>query len=339
MPSILPANACARSRRLRWLVAAVLVLCACAGTEDPVVTALTEHCPAVPPEVRFDHLQMLGTHASYHVAQAVPRSKRWAATHAPLRLQLEDQGVRAFELDLHYDAANRSFLVANRPGIDEGTTCASLGACLQQLRTWSDAHPCHHALFLLLRTGDDLDPVDVADHLPELDAALLQVWPRDRLLAPDDVRGTDTHLRAAVTTRGWPAVSATRARLLVALAPEPGLTQAYRQLHPGLVGAPAFLSGLPADDVVVVSQPVLQAAAVAGFLQQGLLVHAYAPPTQADGAAALASGAHVVTTDAPVPRAWLGNYSLTLPGGAPSRCNPVTAPATCTVAGVNGLGQ
>ena len=44
--------------------------------------------------------------------------------------------------------------------------------------------------------------------------------------------------------------------------------------------------------------------------------------------AALASGAHFVTTDFPGP-VDAHDYVLEIPGGTPSRCNPVTASSDC----------
>ncbi len=314
------------------LAALALAACATDAAPDPHPAA---QCTAAPATLRFNHVQMLGTHASYHVAQPVPQSKLWADTHAPLPQQLQDQGVRAFELDLHYVAAQKTFIVANRPGLDAGTTCATLGACLQQLRTWSEAHPCHHALFVLLGNGDDIDADPVADHLPALEAALLQVWPRASLLTPDDVRGTGQDLRSVVTTTGWPALAASRGQLMVALRGSPALSAAYKALHPQLAGAAAFLTGSVADaDVAVVSD--VEPAAVPDLVQKGYFVHAFPVPDPAAGAAALASGAQVVATDAPVPRSWLGGYALAWPGGSASRCNPVTALASCTAGAVNG---
>ena len=45
--------------------------------------------------------------------------------------------------------------------------------------------------------------------------------------------------------------------------------------------------------------------------------------------AAWASGAQLISTDFPAP-AFGVDYHATLPGGTPSRCNPVTAPPECT---------
>jgi hypothetical protein len=46
-------------------------------------------------------------------------------------------------------------------------------------------------------------------------------------------------------------------------------------------------------------------------------------------APALASGGHIISTDIPAPVPEYEQH-LTIPGGTPSRCNPVTAPVECT---------
>ena len=47
--------------------------------------------------------------------------------------------------------------------------------------------------------------------------------------------------------------------------------------------------------------------------------------------AALGSGAHMLSTDYYTPSEYFNSpYVVTLPGGLVARCNPVTAPATCT---------
>ena len=46
--------------------------------------------------------------------------------------------------------------------------------------------------------------------------------------------------------------------------------------------------------------------------------------------AALASGAQIISTDFPAPRDDGVTYFVEIPGGSPSRCNPINAPAECT---------
>jgi hypothetical protein len=49
--------------------------------------------------------------------------------------------------------------------------------------------------------------------------------------------------------------------------------------------------------------------------------------------AALAGGAQLVSTDYPAPVQGV-DYVMDVPGGTPSRCNPVTAPSDCSASDI-----
>ena len=96
--------------------------------------------------------------------------------------------------------------------------------------------------------------------------------------------------------------------------------------------------------VFVLNDPVEDAAAIAAVTAEGFLVRTRADadniePFDGETArrdAALASGAQLISTDYPAPVDGV-DYVATIPGGTPSRCNPVTAPAGCTSADVESL--
>ena len=97
--------------------------------------------------LRLNHLQCEGTHNSYH--RAPPGEfPDWQYDHAPLDVQLESQGVRQFELDVWWNNRERLWHVYHVERIDDGTTCERLLECLATIRTWSDAHPGHHPIFV-----------------------------------------------------------------------------------------------------------------------------------------------------------------------------------------------
>ena len=78
-----------------------------------------------------------------------------------------------------------------------------------------------------------------------------------------------------------------------------------------------------------------RAAVEAGFLVRSRALsmpsalEMSAAEIEAEIASVLATGAHVISTDVPVPREDVMGF-LEMPGGNPSRCNPVTAPEGCT---------
>src|SRR5688572_16959910 len=103
--------------------------------------------------LRLNDIQMEGTHNSYHIETTGGIIPAWAYTHKPLDVQLTMQGARQFELDIHY-AGPGTFQVHHVPP-DVGSTCTSLTACLGILKTWSDAHPRHAPLVVLIEQKDE----------------------------------------------------------------------------------------------------------------------------------------------------------------------------------------
>ena len=306
------------------------------GCTDAATPAATAACGPLDDQLRLHHLQMLGTHNSYHVAQPNPIPDL-AYTHEPLAVQLDQQGVRAFEFDLHHKGTDQPIAVFHLPLLDEGSRCVTLKDCLTQLRAWSDGHPCHHPLVVTLETKDDLEDSAVADHLDQFEAEVLGVWPRARLVTPDDLRGDLPDLHAAVLQQRWPTLAQSRGKLVLVLYDKLGLFDKYRKLHPGLKGAVAFVFGNPdgADTAAVLRDDPLDPE-IPTLAKAGYLVRTFPDPTQAQGQAAVASGATVVSTDHPPGNPDKSGYTLQLPGGGPSRCNPLTAPAACTTAAVQG---
>lgn len=292
-------------------------------------------------ELRVHHLQMLGTHNSYHVAKDKPLTPQWNYTHSPLQVQLDQEGVRAFEFDLHFAAVGSPIAVKHVPGMDDGTRCATLGDCLGQLLQWSDAHPCHHPLFVTLENKDELTADDVADNLPELEKQVLAAVPASRLIKPDDLRGSFSTLAAAAAAGNWPTLQQARGKLVIILYDKADLFAKYTKFRPGLQGAPVFVFGKlgdPSTAAVLADNPAdpeLDKAAKAGCL-----VRTFPDATPGESAAAQAGGAHVISTDHPVPKPRMPGFALQLVGGEPSRCNPVTAPKSCTAKAVNaGVGK
>jgi Phosphoinositide phospholipase C, Ca2+-dependent len=83
----------------------------------------------------------------------------------------------------------------------------------------------------------------------------------------------------------------------------------------------------PLAAVIIANDPTdrsrIDAAARAGFLVRTRADESGLPEQRA---AALATGAHALSSDFPT--------VFAIPGGTPSRCNPVTAPAACTSAAI-----
>lgn len=292
--------------------------------------------------LRLNQLQYIGTHNSYHTRDAA-KGKRgvaeWNYSHAPLDVQL-DRGVRSFELDLHY--RNGEFEVFHVPLLDDGTTCRRLADALATVRRWSEAHPKHvpiSFLFELKKEGPGLDRrikhVDAAG-FDRLDQVLREGIPAERRLEPDQVRGQSDTLRAAIESTGWPTLAACRGKVLFILHDDGEKRDLYTSGHASLRGRAMFVRSDPQREdaaTFVLDNPrdiEIPQLARAGFFirtraDSGLNVASPGQPARRD--AALASGAHILSTDFPPGQPEAGSgYVVEFPAAAGARVNPVNGP-------------
>lgn len=288
--------------------------------------------------LRLNHLQAKATHNSYH-EQPTADLVDWAYTHAPLAEQLDQQGVRGVELDLHWSDECQRFEVFHIGVLDERSTCRVFTDCLLALRGWSASHPGHHTLFVHLEPKFASSTLDDA-RIAALEGEVLSVFERPWLITPDEVRGASPTLAAGLADHGWPTLGESRGRLLFYLNDTSGFRDSYTRGRKNLDGRLLFAEaefGDPFGALMILNDPVRDAANIKKALAAGYIVRTRADSTPATARAndttgreaAFASGAQLVSTDFPAPVAGL-SYSVSLPGGAPSRCSPATAPAECT---------
>ena len=364
-----------RQRAVVAVVAATVALAvaACAGGSDDTTAPTT--AVRVPPPLRLNQLQVIGTHNSYHLeappeqlearVAVDPGAIELAYSHLPIPEQLSTQGVRQLELDVFADPDGSLWDPVGTPGFkvfheeqaDPGTTCPTLVGCLTQVRDWSDAHPGHLPIAVLVELKDGVevpgppDPVPFTAELTRaLDAEIRSVFPEERLLTPDDVRGDAPTLEAAVLAGGWPLVDDVRDRVLFLL---DNKRELYVEGNPNLEGRVLFTPaepGQPDAAFVKRNQPTgANREAIAELVRRGYLVRTradipVATPVSGDTSrreAALASGAQFVSTDYPVAgmaERWGSDYVAAVPGGAPARCNPVNAPPGCLPTDLEDLG-
>ncbi len=314
------------------------VLAGCGGSDesaDPPATYPRDD------ELRINQLQLVGTHNSYHLAPTELNVVELQYSHAPLDEQLDEQGVRKFELDVQYDPDSGEFEVFHILLVDEGTTCRRFTDCLKLIKTWSDAHPGHHPLFIQMEpkggwpsTAEKLEPV-----LDSLDDELTSVWPRDRLITPDDVRGDHDTLRAAIVADGWPTLGQSRGKLVLFINNSRSFRDVYTRDGTSLKGRTMFVEAEPGDPYEafrILNDPKTAGDDIEQAVRDGFIVRTRADSPgeealQGDTSkrdAAFASGAQIISTDYPAPVDGI-DYIVELPGGTPSRCNPISAPKDC----------
>jgi hypothetical protein len=295
---------------------------------------------------------------------------------APLPWQLDREDVRQVELDLWADpeggayAAPRLRALAGggpyspammRPGIkvlhiqdyDYRTTCLSFVACLRGIRSWSDAHRSHVPIAILLEFKDvPLPPAFPAtvplpwtsERMEAVDAEIRSVFPRRRIIAPDDIRGRRATLEAAVLRGGWPALAHSRGKVMFLMDNGEPYRSRYLAGHPSLRGRLVFTNSTPGQpDAAFIKENDPTGANLARIHDE--VRRGYVVRTRADADTrqartgdtaqrdqALASGAQWVSTDYPAPgiaERFGTEYDVRLPNRRPARCNPVAAPRSC----------
>jgi hypothetical protein len=354
----------------------------------PTTTADAPITSAMDDEVHLNQVQVIGTHNSYKQMvsppeEALRRSFIGAGAdlmqyqHRPLPEQFQSEKVREIELDVYLDSAGGRYAnpllrsaagvgpydpAMELPGIkvlhiqdvDYASSCLALIDCLTQMEGWSDAHPSHLPIAVLLELKDDpLSFGSLTFTTPEpwtaaamdtLDAEIRSVFDPSQLITPDDVRGAHSTLEEAVLTDGWPTLAQSRGKVMFLMDNAGSYRSAYRTGHPSLEGRVIFTNADPGSpDAAFVKRNDPHDPSIPGLVQAGYVVR-----TRADGDtvearkddtsnrdAALASGAQWVSTDYPVPGLAVGfttSYVAQIPGGTVARCNPLNAPPGCVSA-------
>ncbi len=293
-------------------------------------------------------------------------------SHRPLPEQFSRLGIRQIELDLFADpqgglyAEPRGNQIAamlglptgpnhdpggllRQPGlkvlhvqdIDFRSTALTFVAALRQVRDWSERHPRHFPICILVELKDEAiapeftQPIPFGvDELAAVEAEILSVFKRREILKPDDIRGTFSTLPEALAKRGWPRLDAVRGKVMFALDNGGKVRDLYLENHPALQGRLMFVSvdeAHPAAAWMKVNDPVTGFDRIQGFVQAGFLVRTRADadtvqartndPTQRERA--LASGAQFISTDYPEPNPAFSDYQVRFEKGMVVRNNPV----------------
>jgi hypothetical protein len=306
----------------------------------------------------------------------LPPSEMLNYAHPSLTAQL-DLGVRSLELDVNPDPAGGQFArpvgyrmlreqgitgllpyddrgmstpgfkVLHMPDIDFRSSCPTLRLCLQQVRGWSEAHPRHVPLFIVIeaKTQDLHILPDATPTVPfsaalfdDLDRELLETMGRERIITPDDVRGQQATLNQAILAGQWPTLGEARGKVLFLMitANGPAGAAGYLQGHPSLRGRAAFLRAQPGEDhaaFLMYDNALLRAEEIRQYVQQGYLIRTRSDIETYEAKVndrkradtAFASGAQVVSTDFEVEGNAFGtSYVVRLPGQASARCRPHT---------------
>ncbi|MDC7227586.1 MAG: Ca2+-dependent phosphoinositide-specific phospholipase C [Spirochaetales bacterium] len=252
-----------------------------------------------------NHLRYLATHNSYH-HQAGPlqlalielfkpgEAEKFRYSHLDFYRQL-DIGVRSFELDLRY-YRNGNFENIHIPLVDNRGHSPSFTGALEELKLWSDRHPQHVPVIIMMQTKDDwmfLDPTLKkweAGALVSIDT-LISGALQDRLITPDDI------------TDGWPMLGDSRGKFIFVF--HESEQECFNDAYSGHEGRVSFfMDESDSDETGFVLRNDPNAEDIAELIQNGFIVR-----TRADAGLdysaeqrrkAISSGAQIVSTDYPL---------------------------------------
>ncbi len=345
--------------------------------------------------LRINQLQTIGTHNSYHIkadADVFGLLQAFSAglaasleySHPPLAQQFGTERIRQIELDVFADPTgglynDRHIYTAlgkpidsgiqdlKRPGlkvmhvqdVDFKTQCYTFVACLNQVKRWSDSHPNHVPITILVEAKDDtiVDPANLGFVIPhpfdaaaldQVDADVHKVFAASDLITPDDVRkGAATLEQSVLSGTGWPTIGESRGKVMFML-DNAARGPLYLQGHPSLAGRVMFTNASPGQpDAAFVedNDPIgidgLEWQRIQGYVKAGYVVRTRADTdtiqarsgdtTMRD--AAIKSGAQWISTDYPslTDNPFGTRYFVELPGGGVARCNPANTAKTCKI--------
>jgi hypothetical protein len=337
--------------------------------------AAAQEYPALD-RLRLDQVRMEGSHNSYRRYPSAAEeariksigARRWlglAYGHPPLESQLA-LGLHQFEIDVAPDNAGGAYAapyadatpevkalmaapgakVLHVPGLDTEVHCLTFRQCLGVFARWSDAHPDHAPIVILVNSVDPnripvLFPYDLKFDQAGIDAInddIAAVIGRGRVITPDDVRGTHATLREAALAKAWPTVGQSRGKFIFVLDGN-GAHERYLRsgAHDSLKGRMMFGWFDEADPEAAffnIDNPAKEYDRVRRLVAAGFMVRtrADADTVEArkhDGSrmtAALTSGAQMISTDyyAGVPDPEAFGYTADFQGPM-VRCDEVTA--------------
>lgn len=234
------------------------------------------------------------------------------------------------------------FKVLHEADFDFGTHEPGLEETLAEFRRWSDRNPGHLPIIITMNAKASVrdlpgasQPADFEvrtfDTLDEVISGALG----DRLLTPDGVRGRERVLRDAVLQNGWPTVGESRGRFMFVLDHGGTYFERYRFERPSLRGRAMFATAPPTKNqygsweaeaaFMIVNDPERDADLIESLVREGFIVRTRADANTREARdedhtrfrAALASGAHVISTDYAIPdRAVSDRFMIRFEDGA-----------------------
>ncbi|MCM0059247.1 MAG: phosphatidylinositol-specific phospholipase C1-like protein [Algoriphagus sp.] len=333
----------------------------------------------------LNQTQIIGSHNSYKSAMAPeilnylrsmnPNTANGLEyEHASLEKQL-DMGLRNLELDVFHDPQggrytqpkgiemirkggnpNFTFDTENKlavPGlklfhvqdIDFQSHYLVFAEALQALKTWSNTHPDHHPIFILVNAKDAPVPNTIrplpftATALDSIDLEIRTHLGLEKLITPDQVKGSFASLEQGVLNGNWPALDEARGKFLFVLDESEEKIRSYLTKKPGLANAVFFVNlkeGNPEAGFRIINDPVKNETYIQELVRKGYLIRTRADSGTTEARTgdyskfekAKSSGAQVISTDYYLPSTLFeSNFRISFEGNRYERANPVLNPS------------
>ncbi|MDN3665835.1 Ca2+-dependent phosphoinositide-specific phospholipase C [Algibacter miyuki] len=306
---------------------------------------------------KLNDMQVIGSHNSYKIEiekplydylhGVSPKIESLQYGHVSLEKQL-DLGLRNLELDVFYDPLGGHF--SNPKGLDIVKTLGKTPLDfdieeklkkpglkmfhvqdidfrshhllfrdgLKNLKKWSDKHPNHTPVVILINTKDQEVPQTRTPltfdktALDSLDVEIRSVFSDSELITPDAVRGNFKTLEEAVLKAGWPELSELKGKFLFVLDEKEARINDYLGGHDGLKGRVLFVNskeGNPEAAFRIINNPITDFEYIKTLVDKGYMVRTRADAGTKEARTksyarfekAKASGAQVISTDYYVP--------------------------------------
>jgi len=287
--------------------------------------------------------------------------------HIPIPEQL-DLGLRNLEIDVYADSKGGKYahpkildLVKTtqafdpegkmkKPGykmihitdIDYQTWYYTLEDCLKDLKKWSEAHPDHDPVFITLEPKDGkankfgTEPEHYTSKLfDDLDNELKNYLGKDKIITPDDIRGSYKTLNEAVLSKNWPKVKDAKGKFVFVLDNNSENRDLYAKDHPSLKGRMIFTNstpGTPEAAILFMNEPQKDSSKIQDLVKQGYIIRTRADADTMEARSedysrfekAKESGAQIITTDYYLPsKLFKSNFKISFDNKTYERKNPV----------------
>ena len=268
----------------------------------------------------------------------------------PYGLQIvEERGATPLSYDEDAVMEKPGFKVLHVQDIDYRSNCLTLVDCLNELKSWSQKNPDHLPIFISFNAKDQeipfpnfVKPMQFnAPAFNELDSVLVSTLGRERILTPDDVRGSFRTLHEAITKQGWPPLPDVKGKFVFILDEGGEKMGVYIDGYPALRNRILFVNaveGTPEAAIRIVNDPVKNMSYIQQLVRAGYIVRTRADANTEEARsgdatrreAAFESGAHLISTDYyKLPNLFGTSYTVQLPEGVVALCNPISTGESC----------